>query len=324
MKNTAFGWIVSGTLIEPISKVLCCNFSKNSSLDGNLKLFWEIEETTHLPSLPDDKECEQHFQETVSRNPDGRFIVRISLRYDASQLGDSRQIALKRLLQLEHRFVQNPTLKQLYVSFMTEYRSLGHMSLSESDGSKINYFLPHHGVLRDSLSTKLRVVFDGSAASDSGWSVNDLQFIGPPVHTEQFSILLQFRQHPFAVCADITKMYRQILVHPDDRCLWRDDAGKEVCSYTLNTVTYGTASAPYLAIRCLRQLAADVKEQFPVASTLIINNFYVDDLIVSFASVNEAIVTCQQISQILSSACFPLRKWVSNNPKIGAPFQSDH
>lgn len=67
--------------------------------------------------------------------------------------------------------------------------------------------------------------------------------------------------------ADIEKMYRQILVHPDDRDLqrivWRDHEAADVREFRLNTVTYGLACAPYLAIRTLRQLAEDEEARFP-------------------------------------------------------------
>ena len=48
-------------------------------------------------------------------------------------------------------------------------------------------------------------------------------------------------------------MFRKILVHEDDRkfqrILWRFDANEEVKSWSLNTVTYGMVSSPFLAIR---------------------------------------------------------------------------
>lgn len=61
------------------------------------------------------------------------------------------------------------------------------------------YYLPNHGVLKpDSITTKLRVVFNGSSKTTSGNSLNDL------MHTGENLLL------------DITKMYRQIKVHEDD------------------------------------------------------------------------------------------------------------
>jgi len=55
-------------------------------------------------------------------------------------------------------------------------------------------------------------------------------------------------------------MYRCIDVHPDDtqyqRILWRA-ADENIKEYCLSTVTFNTASAPFTAIRVVRQLAED-------------------------------------------------------------------
>ena len=47
--------------------------------------------------------------------------------------------------------------------------------------------------------------------------------------------------------------------------------------YKLNAVTFGTTSAPFLAIRCLRQLGKDGEFKYPLAFKAINKNFYVDD-----------------------------------------------
>ncbi|KAK9711204.1 hypothetical protein QE152_g25594 [Popillia japonica] len=63
------------------------------------------------------------------------------------------------------------------------------------------------------------------------------------------------------------------------RILWRKHKDEAVKSYTLNTVTYGTASAPFLAVRCLKQLAFENEVKYPEASRIISSDFYVDDMI---------------------------------------------
>ncbi|XP_025830880.1 uncharacterized protein LOC112904616 [Agrilus planipennis] len=118
------------------------------------------------------------------------------------------------------------------------------------------YYLPHHAVTKiDSSTTKLRVVFDGSSKSDTGISLNDIQLVDPTVQDDLFSILLRFRKHRYVLSGDIAKMYRQVLVPPDDRryqrILWRRTPSCPIKHYVLNTMTYGTASAPYLATRCM-------------------------------------------------------------------------
>ena len=71
----------------------------------------------------------------------------------------------------------------------------------------------HHAMYKEnSTAKKMRVVFDGSAKTTTGLSLNDVQHIGIPIQNDLFSIVLKFRQHRYVLSADITKMYRQILI----------------------------------------------------------------------------------------------------------------
>lgn len=62
------------------------------------------------------------------RDMDGRFIVSLPFREAVKDLGESRNIALRRFLTLERRLNANKQLKNNYSKFMDEYLRLGHMS----------------------------------------------------------------------------------------------------------------------------------------------------------------------------------------------------
>ena len=70
--------------------------------------------------------------------------------------------------------------------------------------------------------------------------------------------------------ADIEKMYRQILIAPEQRAfqriLWREDPSHPLEAFELNTVTYGTAAASYLATRILRQVGLEARDSFLIAA----------------------------------------------------------
>lgn len=65
-------------------------------------------------------------------------------------------------------------------------------------------------------------------------------------------------------------MFRQILIDPTQRdllrILWNDKENDTTLTYRMRTVTYGTASAPFLVTRTLKQLALDEASSFPLAS----------------------------------------------------------
>ena len=132
----------------------------------------------------------------------------------APALGDTYVQAKRRFLSLEKRLEAHPTLRKSYSDFIHEFINLEHLELVPENeilkpDSQIN-FLPHHCVHKeDSTTTKLRVVFDGSAKSSNGISLNGSLMVGPTVQEDLFSFLIRFRTHKVALSGDIAKKYRK-------------------------------------------------------------------------------------------------------------------
>ncbi|GBM19671.1 hypothetical protein AVEN_135693-1, partial [Araneus ventricosus] len=294
LQETVFGHVLSGT-VEGKQEIQHCGLiSQVENLDNLVKKFWEVENITDIPTSKnkEELECENHFMQTYRRDKDGKYIVSLPLKENI-QLGNSIQIAKQRLDSLWKRLNNDSSMANLYCNFMKEYEELGHMQkIDNSDNLK--YVMPHHGVYRaDSSTTKLRVVFDASAASTSGVSLNNCLLKGGVVQDDLFSILFRFRKHQVAFTADVKKMYRQIWVNPDQcnfQCiLWKNRSCEEPSLYKLLTVTYGTKSAPYLATRVLNQLATDERKEFPLESAVALKDFYVDDVLSGKDNVSSAL-----------------------------------
>ena len=328
--ETELGWVVSGPVSTGPTQRTNSMFSirvhhANVDCQSIVKRFWELEEVPHHPQLTaEEKKCESHFIETHSRTPSGRYIAPLPYNSNIDRLGASRHMAVKRLEQVEKR-LNRGSHKDQYIKFMQEYEELGHMKLippSECGEviGKTNY-LPHHYVVRDvSSTTKLRVVFDGSAKTSSGLSFNDCLMVGPTVQDDLFTHLLRFRLKPIALKADIVKMFRQFQVPRCDqdrlRILWRESPNLPMNEYRLCTVTYGTASGPYAAARCLKQLSIDEECNFPVAATVLGRDFYVDDLLTGVQTPQEAIKLRQDLQSLLSKGNMKICKWDSNSPIV--------
>jgi len=86
--------------------------------------------------------------------------------------------------------------------------------------------------------------------------------------------------------------------------------------FQLNTVTYGTACAPYLSTKCLQHLAQVAPASQQLGAHAIQQNFYVDDCLYGADTLEEAIRQRDQICAILGSAKLKLRKWCSNHQEL--------
>ncbi|GAB1865895.1 Gag-pol protein [Camponotus japonicus] len=115
-------------------------------------------------------------------------------------------------------------------------------------------------------------------------------------------------------------MYRQILVDPRDRdfqrIVWYDKEFAIIQDYQLATVTYGTAAAPFLALRVLKQLVEDEGNAFPLAAPILNNNIYVDDVLFGDDDIPLLRQTREQLCGLLARGKFHLHKWASNNAAL--------
>lgn len=338
--ETHLGYVVGGSIpVQAISLATnVLNKSENpenifsntcllsETTDQLLQRFWCIEEVpSHKKILsPDDEQAEKIFSNSAKQLKNGSYQVDLPLKAlkENLKLGNSYYVAEKRFFSLENRFKSNKTLFNEYKKFIDEYVSLGHgkyvpLSLKNEIGEH-KYFLPHHCVIRqDSQTTKLRVVFDAGAKSTSGYSLNDIMLKGFTVQPELFDILCRFRFSKFVLIADIEKMYRQVRINPSQtflqNILWRDNPNDPLRCIELNTVTYGTNSAPFLATRTLNEIALKNQNTFPLAAEALLTVTYVDDILGTANSLDELKELYIQLTTLLNSANFNLHKWCSNS-----------
>lgn len=331
IRDTQLGWLVSGS----VSELNCfsatvksdpqdsnSNKSVFESLNDTLKRFWEVEELPNQRNFTsEEKLCEHIFHNTTVRTDSGRYSVSLPFKDRIDGFVNMRTIAMSRFSQLERKLLRNPDLSRDYVKCMEEYIELNHMSPVNPVDFQDAYYIPHHCVIKaSSTTTKLRVVYDASAKDSNSQSLNDSLLNGPRLQFELLDHLSRFRTFKIAFTADIAKMYRQIEINPNDRkfqlILWRSNGKGEILTYALNTVTFGTKSAPYLAVKTLMRLSEDEKLNFPEGSLCLREGFYVDDCIYGSDSVEEAKEIQSQLIAILESGGFHIRKWSSNHTEL--------
>ncbi|GFY56127.1 integrase catalytic domain-containing protein [Trichonephila inaurata madagascariensis] len=195
------------------------------------------------------------------------------------ELRQSKSAAIRRLKMLERRFVREPDTKDKYVEFLQESEDLDHMQRVKDEEPGLHYYIPHHAVIRpESKTTKLRVVFDASCKSSNGNSLLKGGTVQP------------------------------------DLILWRSSPEEDIVSYRLKT--YGTKPAPYLGTRCLLQLAHEGKHKYPLATPVIQNSTYMDDILSGADDITTAKKMQRQLIGLMKESCFHLYKWSANSEEL--------
>ena len=329
LHETTFGYIIAGGKFDDKSVVARVNSISTVSdecLNKTLTEFWKIEDVNReIKPIDSEDQCERYFLDNTKLLDNGRIEVKLPFKQTPPNLGESREICTKRFLSLERRLSNDNELREKYIEFMRNYLQSGHMveikPSFNDEGFGSNCYLPHHGVLqRSGNKSKLRVVFDASCKTGNKVSLNDELLGGPNIHLRLDDILVRFRLNRFAFSADIEQMYRQILVAPEDRpyqrIVWRENPKMPLKQFELVTVTYGTASAPFLARRSLLWLADRFRNEFPAAADIITNNTYMDDSFAGGDSLEEALLQKNELISLLKIGGFKLRKWVANKPEL--------
>ena len=237
-------------------------------------------------------------------------------------LGDSRTQALSRYYSNE-RSIHRRKIWEPFQAVVQSYLDLHHaepVPAAEPPPTE-QYYLPMHALFKESSSsTKLRVVFDGSATTTSGTSLNQALLVGPTLQPTLSNILMRFRCYPVALNADISEMYREVKLSPQDkdlhRFIWRASPDLPVKEYRMTRVTFGVSASPYLAVRTLLQTADDHGEEYPNATHHIRTSFYVDDFLGGANTVQEAVELFHSLRDLLQKGGFNLCKWRSSSSEV--------
>ena len=118
------------------------------------------------------------------------------------------------------------------------------------------FYLPMHSVHKESsATTKVRAVFDASAKTSTGVSLNDTLLVGPTVHSSLIDVLLRFRLHRIALTADVSRMYQAIALTDTDKDLhhfvWRNALQDPVRDYHVTHITFGFSASLFIVNMCV-------------------------------------------------------------------------
>ena len=165
-------------------------------------------------------------------------------------------------------------------------------------------------------------MFDLSA-DHKGMCLNRELLSAPDLTNQIVGVLSIFQEEKIAVMGDTEAMFHQVKV-PKDQCSflkflrWDDsNPDKKLIDYEMTAHVFGGTSSPPCSNFALRRIARDNEQQYGKEITQILErSFYVDDLLKSYPTVNQAINAIKQLQELCSTGGFNLTKFVSNKEEV--------
>jgi len=302
-------------------------------LNNLLKRFWDLESIGIIPTgpqlTPEDKLAWDKVNKSLKFNGQ-HYEVAVPWRDERPQLPNNLPMARKRLVSTERRLMKDKEVAVAYQQVINDYLDKKYIRRVPDDERKpeCQWLLPHFPVVRPEKATsKVRIVFDGSAPFE-GKSLNTEALTGPKLQSDVFDILVKFRKEWVALVGDISQMYHQLVLFPEDRpmhrFLWRNmEINKEPEVYEFLRFVFGGCYCPFCAQFTWQKHAEIHQDSYPLAANAVKNHCYMDDLMPSVDSIKKAIETRRQLTEMGNKAGFHLRKWVSNLTEVLADVPAD-
>jgi len=258
--------------------------------------------------------------ESSVKRVNGRYEIALPWRSDVIEFPYNRPVAESRLAYLRKKLQQDKDLFEQYKLKIDEYLSSGHARKvpdAELLPSARTWYIPHHAT-----QGKFRIVFDCACKCD-GISLNDKLFSGPDLTSGLLAVLLRFREYPIAIVSDIKGMFHQVRVTPKDRdslrFLWwpNHDLSAEPADYQMMVHLFGATSSPSCCAFALNRCAEDnATNASPETVATVKQNFYVDDMLKSVKTVDDAAKLVDELTNLLVSCGFHLTKFLSNKREV--------
>ena len=331
--ETKLGWTIMGRTDSKVEQRNDAALTVLSMFNREAKIsdLWELDVLGITdPTVTSSKEAilagvKQQFVNTIKLNEDGKYEVHLPWKDDHAPLGDNSRAALKRLHVLRKK-LNSQNLYTAYEKVFDDWLGEGIIELVEStEEISKGYFLPHRHVIKINSSTPIRPVFDASADSDDGPSLNECLHTGPNLIELIINIILKFRINKIGITADISKAFLQIGIVPADRealkfLWWSKSYLKRTIVYRHRRVLFGINSSPFLlgaTIEYHLQRALEYANSPKDVEHIdkLRKSFYVDNCITSVESEEERASFQTKSVKIMQQGGFDLRGWESSHTR---------
>ncbi|UYV81161.1 hypothetical protein LAZ67_20000199, partial [Cordylochernes scorpioides] len=317
--RTKLGWIprIPPTEVRDDISSLCVTTLLSLDLENLWKLDAigvsdaEVEKKTQSLQA----EMEEHFAHTTTRDIEGRYEVALPWVQDKEKIPSNKDLAENQLRSVSRKLEEVGDMKE-YGQIFEEWMKQGIIEYAREDKLDGVHYLPHRPVYkRNSQTSRIRPVFNASARKRGKLSLNDCLDKGPNLIEIIPRLLNKFRKYQVGVSSDIEKAFLQIGINEEDRdylrFLWHTEDGRLI-TYRHKRVVFGITTSPYLLKATLSLHLDKAPEHLKITAEQLKSSFYVDNCLSSFQNVEETEKFVKESTELLSTACFNLRDWVSN------------
>ena len=319
---TTLGWTLNGPVTsQPTKRMVSSNLISSTNIEKKLDQLYEFDAVTYTSAYSHEDLRVLQLWDKECRVVDHRFQIPIPCKDPDARLPDNLYLAKSRLSCL----LKSLNRKNMYDEYNNEINKMlaaGYAEPAPIDhGPTDRYFyIPHHAVPKQ--HDNIRVVFD-CASRCNDVSLNSLSLQGPNITSKLFDILIRFRQFPYALMADIVAMYNQVRVPPNDRdalrFLWMKDGG--IQHYRMTSHLFGGVWCSSSSTYALHRVANFTSD--PKINNIITSSFYVDDLMWSVSTIEDAKRCMPVLRALLLSKGFQLTKYVATNKEMLDGIPSD-
>ena len=311
---TPLGYVVYGpNSNHTVGNSVISHSISTTQLDSDISKLWELDqsdvcsdtamsvEDLNVKSLWDKK----------ARFTDGRWEVPIPWKSEQVVLPNNISQAKARLMGLQKN-LNNRSLYDIYDNEVSQLLSCGYAERAPDRCGEKAWYIPHHCVPKK--NNKIRLVFD-CASKYKGMSLNSQVFQGPDYINKLHFVLLRFRQHQYAISADIESMYNRVKVPVCDRdalrFLWFLDG--IITQFQMTSHLFGGVWSSSSACYALRRSASACE---PNVRESIENSFYVDDYLQSVDNIDNGVQLVGSVRDTLDSNGFRLTKFIANDQEL--------
>ena len=177
----------------------------------------------------------------------------------------------------------------------------------------VMHFIPWHMVRSGSITTPVRPVFNASAKTPSGYSLNDILPKGTNNMNNLIDIIIRWSVKVHGYHTDVRKMYNTIML---EKKFWRYQLywwspnlalDEQPLIKIIKSCIYGVKSSGNQAERALRLVAEKMASKYPLAQEVINRDVYVDDCVSGEDTEEQRDIAIDQLIQSVSFGGFSFK-----------------